>query len=254
MRVYTCLPEELERQFWGKMPESARRMNVLDIERVERDVQSGAFRVFVTAPAEVSPTFFSRLRKAVASSASTLVLWTAFDQRVLRTLVAAGGTDRVELFFRGDPGDDAALHSWLRSKGRKTARAAVLCRLTAMLEDLDVKFARVVLGVILGRFHEATVPALLKTRGLKKSWFARHLQQAGLCHGRSLMHLGRLMTAFDRLTSTNERVGTVALLVRYPSARALGTNAKRFIGCSPTGFRRLTPEIFADRIVAALQR
>jgi methylphosphotriester-DNA--protein-cysteine methyltransferase len=68
------------------------------------------------------------------------------------------------------------------------------------------------------------------------------------------MHLGRLMTAFDRLTSTNERVGTVALLVRYPSARALGTNAKRFIGCSPTGFRRLTPEIFADRIVAALQR
>jgi AraC-like DNA-binding protein len=111
-----------------------------------------------------------------------------------------------------------------------------------------------VLGALLGRFHAARVPALLETRGLKKSWFARHLQQAGLCHGRSLMHLGRLMTAFARLTSTDERVRTVALLARYPSARALGTNGKRFVGCSPTGFKRLTPEIFADRIVAVLRR
>jgi len=138
VRVCTCLPEELERQFRRELGPSTRRVNSLDIERVERDVRDGTFRVVVVAPADVSAVFFSRLRKAVASCASTLVLWTAFDQGILRMLVVAGGADRVELFFRGDPGDAAVLGSWLRSKGRVTARGArrsPVCRVRAPKES-----------------------------------------------------------------------------------------------------------------------
>jgi hypothetical protein len=244
----------LELEFGCAVGRAARRANSLEIEQVERDLKSGAFRAIVTDPAAVSRPFFSRLRQAVASTTVTLVLWTVFELDVLPAILSAGSADRVELFFRGDEGDAMVLRRWLRSHGRATARAVVLHTLAPTLQTLDPAFAHVVLGVLLGRFHERSIPALLAARRLHARQFERQLERAGLCRGRSLMHLGRLMTAYKCIAAKSEGVATAAAHAGYGSPRALRINAHRFIGSAPSAFSRLTPDAFASRIVRALER
>ena len=254
MQVYTCLPENLDREFRREAEPSSQYTNCLDIERVERDVRSGAFEVVVVDPTEVTMSFVARLQQAVAASASTLILWTAFESNVLPVIVSAAKAARVEVFFRGDANELFVLRAWLRTHARDTVRAAVLRELTGSLESLNAEFAHTVLGVLLGRFRVNSVPALLKARGLHARWFERQLESVGFCLGRRLLHLGRLITAFDAITLGSDSVESAASRSGYGSSRALRISAHQFVDCTPSEFRRLAPHRFAERIVHALQR
>jgi len=254
LRFLSCLPEGLDDEFAQITGRSTRVTNSLDLATVEHLVRSGGVGVVVVDPARVSEAFYTAVLRAVAASTSTLVLWTVFERRVLPTILAAGALPRAELFFHGDVGDAAALHRWTRGKTRPTARAVVLRRLAATLGAMEPAFAHVVLGVLMGRFHETSIPALLDAHGLHARQFERRLERTGLCRGRSLMHLGRLMTAYKCLSARGDILRDAALHAGYGSSRALRINAHRFIGAVPSAFLRLGAERFGERVVTALWR
>ncbi len=254
MHFLSCLPEALEVEFARTMRRSDRRTNSLEIAIVESLVLGGTVGVVVIDPARVSDVFFVRVLQAVAASTSTLVLWTVFELSVLPAILAAGALPRAELFFHGDAGDAAALTRWASGRTRPTVRAVVWRRLAPSLAAMEPAFAHVLLGVLMGRFHEESIPALLKTHGLHTRQFERRLQRSGLCRGRSLMHLGRLMTAYKCLSARAENVRDAAGHAGYGSSRALRINAHRFIGAVPSEFLRLGAKRFGERIVAALWR
>lgn len=251
-RVLGCVPRRLESELARTLGSGARVTRDLDLRRIAEALQVGEYAAVATDPSVVSPAFLGRLFELVGQSTAFLVIWTRFSKSTIPAILRAGAVCRTEVLYR-DVGDSAtAFPNWLTGE---SSRSAVLRTLSPIVGEVEPNLALVVFGVLAGRIVAGSVGQLARQGGFGRRTLERHMLDAGFCHPKPLIHLGRLVTAFECVAELRKSVDGAATAAGYKSPQILWTNARRYVNCSPSDFgKRVSANEFAARIAAAARQ
>jgi hypothetical protein len=201
--VLACVPARLERELARALGPRVHIVRSLDFSRIEETLHRGECQAVVIDPSVVSPDFLDRLVGAIAPSTAFLVIWTRFSKSTLPAILRAAATCRTEVLYRNGEGGGIGLRNWLVAE---SPRSSLLCKLSQAVEQWDPTLSVAVLGVLTGRIAATSVRELARLGGLGRRKFERHMIEAGFCHPNSLVHLGRLVTAFESIAQRHESV------------------------------------------------
>jgi hypothetical protein len=224
--VLACVPARLERELTRALGPRVHIILSLDISRIEETLRRGESQAVVVDPSVVSPDFLDRLIGVITPSTAFLVIWTTFSKSTLPAILRAAATCRTEVLYRNGYGGGIALRNWLIAE---SPRSALLRKLSRAVEQWDPTLSIVVLGVLTGRVAAASVRELARLGGVGRRKFERHMIEAGFCHPKPLIHLGRLVTAFESIAQRQDSVELASTAAGYKSAGLLWKNSRLYL-------------------------
>jgi AraC-like DNA-binding protein len=220
---------------------------------VERALLSGEVTVLIVDPQVVSSEFLQRVSATILRTAVRVVLWTSLSAETIPAILAANKISYAEVVFHDRDDQSTLLRQYLHQRDPLSIRAAVLRRLAPTLRLLSREFAANVLKVLLEPVTGRSIASLLGALKIGRRKFERELRHADLCSANALLHLGRILAAFERISRGKENVEKAATAVGYPGGRDLRTHCSKYVRCVPSDFTaQVSAQDLATRIVRVI--
>jgi transcriptional regulator GlxA family with amidase domain len=208
----------------------------------------------IADPDEVSVEFFERTANAVAASAGVLLAWTPFAPRVVSQLIQISAVCPLEVVFRGSEDTRALLQAILSRFRVESVRRSVLKIMASRMRELPVNIALALIGMVVGHTHARDVREFTLFAGGTRRSFERHLRNAGFKGAAGMIRSARLMHARECLNSQGASVELASTAAGYETGRALRASCRRYLNCSPSDLRRLSPEAFVERLAVSVMQ
>lgn len=233
--VLACVPRRLEQRLRAAVSERIDIVYSLHLPEIAALLRVGDVNQVVADPTLLSPPFYASLLGLLQEFSVRIVLWSPVTDLALRDLTPLAQVP-FEISLRGSEGRAWDLRECLANPERKSGRAAVALFLVPRLCALDPAVENAVTRTVLIGETLGTVGELAARCHLGRRTLERRLATHGICGGRTLIQLGRLVTAYDCRTLMPLSIEVTAARSGYQSAGSLWENSRRFLECAPSAF------------------
>jgi AraC-like DNA-binding protein len=171
-------------------------------------------------------------------------------------ILQAQAVPHVEVLFRESDDSALLLRRLLReAPAEPSIRATALHALSPVLGRLPADLAREVLALLFGSSSGMKIDALLRQLRIRRRRFERRLLANGLSTVNTLLHLGRILTAFECIARRRQSIDAAAEAVGYRDGRGLWLHCRRYMRCAPSEFTTLPfQRVFTGRLLDAVER
>ncbi len=246
--VLACVPRRLEQCLRAAASERIAIVYSLHLPEIAALLRAGDVNQVVADPTLLSPPFYVSLLGLLQEFKVRIVLWSPAADLALRDLTPLAPVT-FEINLRDSEVRTWDLRECLANPERKSGRAAVVRLVAPRLRALDQAVENAVTRTLLLGETVGTVGELAAKCQLGRRTLERRLATDGICGGRPLLQLGRLVTAYDCRTLMRLSLEETAARSGYQSAGSLWENSRRFLGCAPSAFGAvLSVETLAQRV------
>jgi AraC-like DNA-binding protein len=258
MSVLICIDEGSEREFLKTIRDGSLHFRrTLDPAVVDDALATGLATHVVIDPQAMPIDILRRISSSAVRMGSHVLIWTSLSGQGVSAVLAANLSPFDDLLLRDYEGDAGLLRSFLCRKPIQrdpvSSRAAVLRRLAPTLRTTSRDLGTDLLRVLLRPRFDRSTTQLLSDLNISRRTFERRLARSRLCGVNALMHLGRLLPAFDLIARDGRAIEDTATAVGYPAGRDLRRHCRTYLDCVPSAFTsHMSVSDFARRVVGVI--